>query len=130
MHIRWTTLGTTVAKVRTTLHINQGYVRAVMSQEGLGGRAVRRAANLTAKRAQQNIKVKYQRVRTGKMWRTTKAGKQTRLGPLRSRIMVTTGVPYSVYQHEGTRTISPAPYLTDALRELRPEDFAPGASAT
>lgn len=117
-----------MAKVRATLYVNQGYVRAVMSQEGLGGRAVRRAANVTAKRAQQNIKHKYQRVRTGKMWRTTKAGKQTRVGPLRSRIMVTTGVPYSVFQHDGTRFITPAPYLTDALRELRPADFGPGVA--
>lgn len=114
-----------MAKIRATYHQNQGFMRGVMSAEGMVGSAMRRAANLTAKRASANV-TRYGRVRTGKMRDTIKAGKLTRVGPSRNRIMVSSGVPYGVFQHEGTsRGITPAPFLADALRALRPEDFQP-----
>ena len=139
-----------MAKVAVKVYVNQGYVRGVVAADGLGGRAVRRAATTTARRARENV-VRAGRVRTGKMRDTIKAGKAVRHGS-RVRIQVNSGVPYSVYQEYGigpvvpirakalrfvpkggggvvfakrTRGFPGAFFMRDALRALNVQDFIP-----
>src|SRR5690606_6421072 len=94
-----------MAKVAVKVYVSQGYVRGVVAADGLGGRAVRRAATTTARRARENV-VRAGRVRTGKMRDTIRAGKAMNQGT-RVRIQVNSGVPYSVYQEYGIGPVVP-----------------------
>lgn len=111
-----------MAKVKVTVYRNQGNMRALMQPTGDIGRGLANATKVTAERARRNI-LRYGRVKTRAMHNKTQPGKQwiTARGP---RQQVTTGVRYARFQHDGTRRgIKPAPFLSDAVKELRPSDF-------
>lgn len=108
--------------INVTFTPNQRAIDALTQPDGMIGRAVASAAQVTVQRAQANVD-RYGRVRTGAMRRGIQASE---VRGTRNAVSVQVGATksYSIYQHEGTsRGISPAPFLTDALRELRPGDF-------
>lgn len=108
--------------IRVTFTLDQREIDALTQPDGMIGRAVANAAEVTVRRAQANVD-RYGRVRTGAMRRSIQAG-ELRGTPSTVSVQVGATESYSIYQHEGTsRGITPAPFLTDALRELRPDDF-------
>jgi len=88
---------------------------------GQVGRAVRQAAALTVDRAKRRVNY-YGRVDTGWMRDSIRAD-YVGSNQYHSRFVVASQASYAVYQHEGTARISPAPFLRDAIEELRPADF-------
>lgn len=111
-----------MSKVKVTVYPNRGNMRALFQPQGDVGRGLDNATKVTAKRAQRNI-LKYGRVRTRAMHNKTQPGKQW-MTPRGPRQQVNTGVRYAIFQHQGTKHgIKPAPFLADAVKELRPTDF-------
>lgn len=95
-----------------------------MARSGSIGAGVQRAAKTVAKRASRNV-VGYGRVKTGAMRDRIRPTGRIGWDGKAATTVVVADVPYSTFQHEGTsRGIRPAPFLRDALRSLRPSDFA------
>lgn len=82
---------------------------------------VEKAGKVVAERAKANVN-RYGRVDTGRMRDTIKAEAVKVNGP-KITVDVVAPAPYSRFQHWGTRWITPAPFLTDALESLRVSDF-------
>lgn len=108
--------------IKVTFTPNRREIDALTQPDGMVGRAVANAAEVTVQRAQANVD-RYGRVQTGAMRRSVQASEVQGTSNAVS-VQVGATESYSIYQHEGTsRGITPAPFLTDALSELRPDDF-------
>ncbi len=111
-----------MADIRVRFTLNTGAYRAMKGPQGMIGSAVANAAETTVRRAQNNV-TRYGRVKTGEMRSRIKARPVRVLGDGVSAEVVAEAA-HSIFQHQGTRRgIRPAPFLTDALKELRPSDF-------
>jgi hypothetical protein len=103
------------------LSIQPNAIGRLFGESGDVGRGTRRAALVTVERAKASVNA-YGRVATGFMRDSIHA---TFVGSNQyaSRFSVQSEAPYSIYQHDGTRWIKPAPFLRNALDKLRPQDF-------
>lgn len=108
-------------KTTVRLKINDGITR---SPTGFVGSRVKSAADITVQRAKANVE-RFGRVDTGRM-RDTIFAEPVKAGPGRMTAEVVAPVRYARFQHDGTRYITPAPFLTDAVESLRPSDFQGG----
>ncbi len=101
---------------------NPGELHALLVSSGLIGRAVGNAAKVTAERAKVRVG-SYGRVKTGRMRASIRPG-DSKVSGDKVAVSVVAEASYSVFQHQGTRRgVRPAPFLTDALRDLKPGDF-------
>jgi len=108
--------------IKVTFTPNQQEIDALTQPDGMIGRATASAAQVAVQRAQANVD-RYGRVRTGAM-RSSIQASEVQGTPNAVSVQIGATESYSIYQHEGTsRGITPAPFLTDALSELRPDDF-------
>lgn len=111
-----------MADIDVRFTLNTGEYRAMKGPQGMIGSAVANAAKTTVQRAQNNVS-RYGRVKTGEMRSRIKA-RPVQVSGNEVSVEVVAEAAHSIYQHQGTRRgIRPAPFLTDALRELRPSDF-------
>lgn len=111
-----------MADFRVTFTPNTQFIDSMFSQGGMIGSAVVAAAEITVQRAQANVS-RYGRVRTGAMRAGIRLTQFSSGGDSVTQQIEATE-RYSIYQHQGTRRgIRPAPFLTDALDQLRPDDF-------
>lgn len=117
--------------------------------ERIGMSAVKRAAKVTAERANANV-IRKNRVDTGKMSRSFKTGRSPLSRPGHPVVRVSSKLPYTKYQEFGTRAhgpknakalrfkpkgsnvyvfakwvrgVQPGHFLRDARRALRRQDF-------
>jgi hypothetical protein len=88
---------------------------------GIVGRATRHAAEVTVERAKASVNA-FGRVDTGFM-RDSIAATFQGSNQFETRFGVSSAARYAFYQHQGTRWISPAPFLTNAIQRLTPGDF-------
>lgn len=103
-----------------TITWNQSAVRTVIG--GAAQKAARKAAKRTAERAESNVYA-MGRVRTGRMargWRVQDVGASSPLAP---GCLVWNEMPYTRWQNDGTRYITPGWFLQDAVRSLSAADF-------
>lgn len=105
-------------KIDVEMRVFDGVIR---SPNGPVGTRVAKAGDLTVRRAKENVN-RYGRVDTGRMRDRIFAEPVTSTSRGLS-VIVVSPQPYSRFQHFGTRYITPAPFLTDALESLRPIDF-------
>lgn len=88
---------------------------------GMVGAGTKKAADKVVRFAQGSI-TRAGRVQTGWM-RDSIHAQFAGSNQYQSRFQVSSQAPYSIYQHEGTRTIQALPFLTRALQRLRPSDW-------
>jgi HK97 gp10 family phage protein len=89
---------------------------------GIVGQGARRAAEVTVRRAQGSVNA-FGRVDTGFMRDSIHADFRGS-NQHECRFSISSRAYYARFQHEGTRYISPAPFLRNAINRLRPSDFA------
>lgn len=110
------------AKIRVEFTPRLRALASLNDQTGPVGRGTKAAADKTVRRSKALVS-SFGRVDTGFMRDSISA---TFRGSNQHavRFAVSSQAPYAIFQHQGTsRGITPAPFLRDAIDQLRPEDF-------
>lgn len=106
---------------KVTVNVSRGLHRLTRDPNGLVGRHLAKARDVAVQRAKDNV-TRMGRVDTGRM-RDTIYGTPVTATSDGLNASVIAPAPYSRFQHDGTRWITPAPFLTEALDSLKPRDF-------
>jgi hypothetical protein len=107
---------------KVTFEPNLRAIAQMNTLSGPVGQGTKRAAEATVKYAKDSVNA-FGRVDTGFMRDSIRADFRGS-NQYECRFSISSAARYAFYQHEGTRYISPAPFLRNAIQRLGPADFA------